>query len=51
MKIDRGRGTPTFIARRRDNGVTIHQGASRVILAPDELADLLDAIQSLTGSS
>lgn len=49
MKIDRGRGAPTFIARRRDNGVTIHQGASRVILAPDELADLLDAIYSLTG--
>lgn len=49
MKVDTGRGAPTFLARRRDGGVTIHQGASRIMLAPDELADVLDAIHTLTG--
>jgi len=48
MKIDKGRGTPTYVARRRDGGVTIHQGGSRVMLAPDELAAVLNAIQELT---
>ncbi|OBA82674.1 hypothetical protein A9W99_11220 [Mycobacterium sp. 1164966.3] len=49
MKIDKGRGIATYAALRRDNGVTIHQGASRIMLAPDELAELLDAIQAITG--
>jgi hypothetical protein len=48
MKVDLGRGAPTFVARRHDNGVTIHQGASRIMLAPDELAAVLAAIQELT---
>jgi len=48
MKIDLGRGTPTFVALRRDNGVTIHQGASRIMLARDELAAVLAAIDTLT---
>jgi hypothetical protein len=50
MKIDKGgRGAPTWVARRRDGGVTIHQGASRIMLAPDELADVLEAIHIMTG--
>lgn len=49
MKIDLGRGAPTWVAQRRDNGVTIHQGGSRIHLAPDELAAVLNAIQQLTG--
>lgn len=49
MKIDKGRGLPTFVAPRKDNGVTIHQGASRIYLAPDELAGVLDAIHTITG--
>jgi hypothetical protein len=48
VKIDRGRGAPTYVARRRDNGVTIHQGGSRIMLAPDELAEVLEAIHTLT---
>lgn len=49
MKIDLGQGAPTFVAPRRDNGVTIHQGGSRIHLAPDELAAVLNAIHQLTG--
>ena len=49
MKVDKGHGTPTYVARRNDNGVTLHQGASRIRLAPDELAAVLDAIRSITG--
>jgi hypothetical protein len=48
MKIDCGHGAPTFVALRRDNGVTLHQGASRIMLAPDELTAVLAAIQDLT---
>ena len=48
MKVDTGRGAPTYLALRRDNGVTIHQGASRIMLAPDELAAVLGAINELT---
>lgn len=48
MKVDCGRGAPTYVAPRRDNGVTIHQGASRIHLAPDELTAVLDAIRTVT---
>lgn len=51
MKINSIHGAPTFVARRRDNGVTIHQGASHIMLGPDELSDLLGAIHTLTGQS
>jgi hypothetical protein len=49
VKIDTGRGTPTYVALRRDFGVTLHQGGSRILLAPDELAEVLEAIHELTG--
>lgn len=48
MKIDLGRGAPTYVALRNDNGVTLHQGASRIHLAPDELASVLEAINTMT---
>ncbi|TGD85139.1 hypothetical protein BayCH28_22320 [Mycolicibacterium sp. CH28] len=51
MRVDIGRGVPTFIAPRRDGGVTIHQGKSHIMLAPDELAAVLDAIYTLSGQS
>jgi hypothetical protein len=51
MKIDLGHGAPTYIALRRDNGVTIHQGASHIMLGPDELAAVLNAIQTMTSQS
>lgn len=49
MKIDTGRGSPTYVALRRDNGVVIHQGASKIYLAPDELNGVLGAIHKMTG--
>ncbi len=48
MKVDLGKGAPTYVAPRRDNGVTIHQGGSRIYLGPDELAAVLDAIHTIT---
>jgi hypothetical protein len=51
MKVDLGHGAPTYVALRRDRGVTIHQGASHVMLAPDELAAVLAAIETLTNQS
>lgn len=37
------------MALRRDNGVVIHQGASKIYLAPDELNGVLGAIHKMTG--
>lgn len=37
------------MALRRDNGVVIHQGASKIYLAPDELTGVLGAIHKMTG--
>lgn len=51
MKVDLGKGAPTYVAPRRDNGVTIHQGGSRIYLGPDELAAVLDAIHTVTQCS
>lgn len=48
MKIDKRRGALTYVAPRRDNGVIIHQGASRIYLAPDELVEVLAAIETVT---
>lgn len=51
MKVDLGKGTPTHLTLRRDNGVIINQGGSHIMLAPDELAALLDGIYEITGLS
>jgi hypothetical protein len=51
MRVDRGHGSATHVTPRRDNGVIIYQGKSHIMLAPDELADVLDAIHTLTGQS
>ncbi|BBX01866.1 hypothetical protein BST36_20800 [Mycolicibacterium moriokaense] len=51
IKINSDQGAPTYVALRRDNGVTIHQGKSHIMLAPDELSAVLDAIYTITGQS
>jgi hypothetical protein len=51
VKIDLGRGAATRVERRRDGGVVINQGTSRIYLGCDELKAVLVAIHALTNGS
>jgi hypothetical protein len=46
VRIDMGRGAPTYVTVRTDGGVILNQGRSHIMLGPDELAAVIDAVQS-----
>ncbi|MCV7348275.1 hypothetical protein [Mycolicibacterium rhodesiae] len=49
MKVDIGSGTPIYVSSRRDGGISLHQGASKIFMGIDELNAVLDAINDEQG--
>jgi hypothetical protein len=48
MKISNGKGTPIWLSPRRDNGITIIQGTSHIMVSGEEVQELIDAIEEMT---
>ena len=51
MKIDLCGGTPIWLSPRRDNGVTIIQGTSRINATNKEARALIRAIREMTADN
>jgi hypothetical protein len=49
MKLNFPSGRVMWVGRRPNGGLALQQGTSRVLLSPEELPIVLDAINTLMG--
>ena len=49
MKIDVANGSPIWVSPRKGNGCALIQGKSHVLLSAEEIPDLIEAIQQVSG--
>lgn len=50
MRISIGPGAAIYVTLRREGGICLHQGTSKIWLSTEELTAVLDAITDLQGS-
>jgi hypothetical protein len=50
MKINTGKGTPIWLSPRADDGITIVQGTSRIMLSAEELPILAAALLEMSAA-